>query len=52
MHPTLINLGPVAISSNSILFFGFLTTAFVYWRKTREEHYDQDQAFDAFYLLL
>ena len=51
MHPTLISLGPVAISSNSIfVFLAFLTTAFVYWRKTREEHYDQDQAFDAFLL--
>jgi phosphatidylglycerol---prolipoprotein diacylglyceryl transferase len=51
MYPTLINLGSVAISTSSFFtLLAFLTTAFVYWRKTREEHYHQDQAFDAFLL--
>ena len=51
MYPTLINLGSFAISTNGLFtFLAFLTTAFVYWRKTREEHYHQDQAFDAFLL--
>jgi phosphatidylglycerol:prolipoprotein diacylglycerol transferase len=51
MYPTLINFGSVTISTNSVFgLLAFLTTAFVYWRKTREEHYHQDQAFDAFLL--
>ncbi len=51
MYPTLINFGSVAISTGSVFgWLAFLTMAFVYWRKTREEHYHQDQAFDAFLL--
>ncbi|MBT7499367.1 MAG: hypothetical protein HN679_01580 [Candidatus Pacebacteria bacterium] len=51
MYPTFINIGSVAISMGSIFnLLAFLTTAFVYWRKTREEHYHQDQVFDAFLL--
>lgn len=51
MYPTLISLGPVAISTNSVfMLLSFLTMAFVYWRRTKEEHYSQDQAFDAFLL--
>ncbi len=51
MYPTLVTLGPVAINTGSVFaLLAFLTTAFVYWRKTKEEHYHQEQAFDAFLL--
>lgn len=51
MHPVLFQFGPVAFSAKSIFSaLAFLTSAFVFWRKTREEHYHQDQAFDAFLL--
>ena len=51
MHPTLLTLGPLAISTKSVFAtLAFLTSALVFWRKTREEHYHQDQAFDAFLL--
>ncbi|MBU0578441.1 prolipoprotein diacylglyceryl transferase [Patescibacteria group bacterium] len=51
MYPTLFQLGPMMISTKSIFIaLAFLTSAFVFWRKTREEHYHQDQAFDAFLL--
>lgn len=48
MYPTLISFGNFSITTQSVFnLLAFLTTAFVYWRKTREEHYQQDQAFDA-----
>lgn len=51
MYPILLDLGPVIIRTKSLFaLLAFLTTAFVYWRKTREEHYQQEQAFDAFLL--
>ncbi len=51
MWPTLIELGPLAIRSNGLFSaLAFLTTAFVFWKKTREEHYQADQIFDAFLL--
>ncbi|MBU0576192.1 prolipoprotein diacylglyceryl transferase [Patescibacteria group bacterium] len=51
MYPTLLQFGSIAISTKSVfVVLAFLVTAFVFWRKTREEHYLQDQAFDAFLL--
>lgn len=51
MRSVLFNLGPLSFST--IGFFSmlaFLSSAFIFWRKTKEEHYDQQQAFDAFLL--
>jgi phosphatidylglycerol:prolipoprotein diacylglycerol transferase len=51
MYPTLLDFGPLLIKTQSLFnALAFLTTAFVFWRKTKEEHYSQDQAFDAFLL--
>jgi len=51
MLPTLFTLGPLAVQTKSIFeVIAFLASAFIFWRKTREEHYQEDQAFDAFLL--
>lgn len=53
MFPTLISFGPVIIKSLHImlviaLFFGL----FAFWRKTKEEHYDEMMVFDGILLSL
>lgn len=51
IKPILVDFGPVALKTLSLFnFLAFLTAAFIYWRKTREEHYSEIQAFDAFLL--
>jgi phosphatidylglycerol---prolipoprotein diacylglyceryl transferase len=51
MYPTLFQLGPVIVRTSSLFsLLAFLATAFIFWKKTKEEHYHQDQAFDAFLL--
>jgi phosphatidylglycerol---prolipoprotein diacylglyceryl transferase len=51
MFPELFRIGSVVIATKSIfLVLAFLTTAFMFWRKAREEHYHEEQVFDAFLL--
>lgn len=51
MFPELFRIGSVIIATKSIfLVVAFLTTAFMFWRKSREEHYHEEQVFDAFLL--
>ena len=51
MHPTLIAIGPISIKVfNLFLVFGFLVTAFIFWRRTKEEHYQEGELFDGFLL--
>ena len=51
MHPTLLAFGPFTLKTfNLFMVLGFLTTAFVFWRRTREEHYREDDVFDGFLL--
>jgi len=51
MYPTLVQLGPFSLRTLSVfLILAFITTAFLFWRKTKDEHYADDQIFDAFLL--
>ncbi|PIR59278.1 MAG: hypothetical protein COU69_00755 [Candidatus Pacebacteria bacterium CG10_big_fil_rev_8_21_14_0_10_56_10] len=51
MVPTLLRLGPVAFQTlNVMVTFAFLAGAFMFWRKGREEHYDEVEIFDGFLL--
>ncbi|MEX0895955.1 MAG: prolipoprotein diacylglyceryl transferase family protein [Patescibacteria group bacterium] len=51
MYPVLLQLGPFALRTLSVFFIlAFFTTAFLFWRKIREEHYPEDQVFDGFLL--
>lgn len=51
MWPNLIEFGPLVISADGFFStLAFLTTAFVFWKKTREEHYSSEQTFDVFLL--
>ena len=48
MYPTLVTLGPVVISSFGVMLaFAFLAGAFVVWKKGREEHFEEEDLFDA-----
>jgi phosphatidylglycerol---prolipoprotein diacylglyceryl transferase len=51
MWPILFSIGPVTVRTISLFVVaGFLATAFVFWRKGREEHYSEEELFDAFLL--
>lgn len=51
MLPILFSLGPITFRTlNLFLVLAFLGVAFFYWRKGREEHYDESQLFDGFLL--
>ncbi len=53
MFPVLFSLGPVTIYTFGLfLVLAFLVTGGVFWRKGREEHYAEDELFDAFLLTL
>lgn len=48
MYPTLVTLGPVSISSfGALLVIAFFAGAFVVWKKGREEHFEEEDLFDA-----
>lgn len=52
MLPTLVNLGPVKISSfGVVLVIAFVLGAFRIWRQGREAHFDEDKVFDAVLLV-
>lgn len=49
----LISWGPVQITTQSVfLIIAVLVTAFSFWRKTREEHYEETEVFDVFLMAL
>lgn len=51
MWPLLFAWGPFQLRTlNIFLLLAFFLTAFVFWRKGREEHYPEDQLFDGFLL--
>lgn len=51
MYPVLVQLGPFELRTLSVFtILAFLTTAFLFWRKGKEEHYPEVQLFDGFLL--
>jgi len=49
MFPILFELGPVKFYTFTIfLILAFFASTYVFWRKGREEHYQEDELFDAF----
>ena len=53
MFPDLFCIGPLCIQSLGVfLALGFLVTGYVFFRKVREEHYLELEAFDGFLLSL
>ena len=49
MFPILFELGPVKFYTFTIfIIMAFFAGAYVFWRKGREEHYQEDELFDAF----
>lgn len=51
MWPNLISLGPIVISSlNVMVVVALLAGLFAFWRKGKEEHYDEMMLFDALLL--
>lgn len=48
MYPVLFSLGPIIISTYGVfLVIAFLVGAFVVWKKGREEHFEEEDLFDA-----
>ncbi|MDQ3008113.1 MAG: prolipoprotein diacylglyceryl transferase [bacterium] len=51
MFPVLVSLGFFQLRTLTIFsILAFFTMAFIFWRKGREEHYDEYQLFDSFLL--
>ncbi len=49
MLETLFSVGPFSLQTfNLFLVAGFCCSAFLFWRRGREEHYQEDQLFDGF----
>jgi phosphatidylglycerol---prolipoprotein diacylglyceryl transferase len=49
MWPILFSLGPVQLKTwNVMIVLAFLATGFVFWRKARDEHYEEMEVFDGF----
>lgn len=49
MFPLLFAWGPVSFRTiNLFLIFAFLSAAFIFWRKSKEEHYEESVVFDGF----
>ena len=52
MFPTLLQIGPVAVTSLGVfLFLAFLTGSFFVWQKGREENFDADLLLDSLFLV-
>lgn len=48
MLPTILSLGPIVISSFGVLLVvAFFTGAFVVWKRGKEEHFEEEDLFDA-----
>jgi prolipoprotein diacylglyceryltransferase len=51
MFPVLFSFGPFELRTLSVfLVVAFLTSSFIFWRKGREEHYNEGEFFDGFIL--
>lgn len=51
MFPVLLSFKPVTIYTIGVfLVIAFLTAGYVFWRRGREEHYQEEELFDAFLL--
>ncbi len=51
MFPVLLTIHPFTIYTMSVfLLIAFLVSGYVFWRKGREEHYQEEELFDAFLL--
>jgi prolipoprotein diacylglyceryltransferase len=51
MFPALFSYGPFELRTLSIfMVLAFVSTAFIFWRKGREEHYGEGEFFDGFIL--
>lgn len=51
MFPTLFSLGQFHFQTINVFFvLAFFLSAFIFWRKGREEHYSETQLFDGFLL--
>jgi hypothetical protein len=51
MFPILVAIGPVVIKTmNVLLALALLTGLFIFWRKGKEEHYDEMELFDGLFL--
>lgn len=51
MWPILFTLGPIELRTASVIsVLGLFLSAFVFWRKGREEYYDEAELFDGFLL--
>lgn len=48
MLPVIFSVGPVTIYSFGLfLFLGFISALFIIWKRSREEHYDEEKIYDA-----
>lgn len=53
MLPTLLSIGPFQITSFGVaVAIAFLASSFIFWRKSREENYPEDDMFDGWLLSL
>jgi len=53
MLPTLISWGPLVVRTlNIFAIIAFFVSGFIFWKKGREEHYEEDELFDGFILAL
>jgi len=51
MFPTLFSFGPIAISTLGVLsFWAFLSATFLFWRKGKEEGFEEDKLLDWVFL--
>lgn len=51
MFQNILSFSSISIQTLSLMVtLAFLAMGFVYWRKTKEEHYDEAEAFDGFLL--
>ena len=51
MFPILLSLHPLTIYTIGVfMLIAFLVSGYVFWRKGREEHYQEEELFDAFLL--
>jgi len=49
MLPILISIGPFVLRTLTLMsFLAFFVAAFLFWRKCKEEHYDEAEIFDGF----
>ncbi len=51
MFPVLLSIHPITIYTIGVfMLLAFLASGYVFWRKGREEHYQEEELFDAFLL--